>query len=43
LGYGFIGIGARLQALREAGARHVHRDYLEAGAVMASLAAELNP
>jgi len=43
LGYGFVGIGARLQALKDAGARYLHRDYLEVDAVLASIAAASKP
>jgi len=43
LGYGFIGVGARLQALQEAGVRHLHEDYRDIEAVLASIAAVLKP
>jgi phosphoglycolate phosphatase-like HAD superfamily hydrolase len=41
LGYAFVGIGTRLQALKDAGANRLHRDYLDLEAVFASVAAAL--
>jgi phosphoglycolate phosphatase-like HAD superfamily hydrolase len=43
LGYGFIGIGPRVQALVGPGADHWHPDYLDGEAVLASVAAALTP
>jgi phosphoglycolate phosphatase-like HAD superfamily hydrolase len=43
LGYGFIGIGPRVQALMDPGAGRWHPDYLEIEAVLASVAAALKP
>jgi phosphoglycolate phosphatase-like HAD superfamily hydrolase len=43
LGYGFVGIGGRLHALKDAGAKHLHPDYLDFDAVLASITAALNP
>jgi phosphoglycolate phosphatase-like HAD superfamily hydrolase len=37
LGYGFVGIGERLQALRDAGAERCHRDYTDMDEVLSSL------
>ncbi len=41
LGYGFIGIGARVQGLLESGAGRWHPDFLETEAVLASVARAL--
>jgi len=41
LGYGFVGIGSRLQALKELGATRLHPDYLQLEAVLASIDAAL--
>ena len=43
LGYGFIGIGARVEALKDLEAFRWHKDYLEIEAVLASVAAVLKP
>jgi phosphoglycolate phosphatase-like HAD superfamily hydrolase len=43
LGYGFIGVGSRLQGLKDAGVRHLHRDYLDIEAVLASVTGLLQP
>jgi phosphoglycolate phosphatase-like HAD superfamily hydrolase len=43
LGYGFIGIGPRVQALVEPGAGFWHPDYLDDEAVLASITAALKP
>jgi phosphoglycolate phosphatase-like HAD superfamily hydrolase len=41
LGYGFVGIGGRIRALQDAGARYLHPDYLELEAVLASIRSAL--
>jgi phosphoglycolate phosphatase-like HAD superfamily hydrolase len=43
LGYGFVGIGGRIEALKHAGARYLHPDYRDIEAVLASIHAALNP
>ena len=43
LGYGFVGIGPRVQALRDAEAGRWHPDFMEIEAVLASVAAALKP
>ena len=43
LGFGFIGIGPRVQALQTTLAIHWHPDFLKLEAVLASVAAELRP
>lgn len=43
LGYGFVGIGPRIQALKDPEAGRWHQDYLEIEAVLASVAAALKP
>jgi phosphoglycolate phosphatase-like HAD superfamily hydrolase len=43
LGYGFIGIGPRVQALKDTEASRWHPDFLEIEAVLASVAAALKP
>lgn len=43
LGYGFIGIGPRIQALKDTGTVYWHQDFLEIEAVLASIAAMLKP
>ena len=43
LGYGFIGIGPRIQAIKNSRDGHWHADYLEIEAVLASVAAALRP
>jgi phosphoglycolate phosphatase-like HAD superfamily hydrolase len=43
LGYGFIGIGPRVQALEVSEAGYWHQDFLEIEAVLASVAAALKP
>jgi phosphoglycolate phosphatase-like HAD superfamily hydrolase len=43
LGYGFIGIGPRVQALKDSQAFRWHPDFLETEAVLASVEAALKP
>jgi phosphoglycolate phosphatase-like HAD superfamily hydrolase len=43
LGYGFVGIGPRVQALRDAEAGRWYQDFMEIEAVLASVAAALKP
>ena len=43
LGYGFIGIGPRVQALKDTLIGRWHPDFVELEAVLASVAAELSP
>jgi phosphoglycolate phosphatase-like HAD superfamily hydrolase len=43
LGYGFIGIGPRVQDLKDSEAFRWHQDYLEIDGVLASIAAALKP
>jgi phosphoglycolate phosphatase-like HAD superfamily hydrolase len=43
LGYGFIGIGPRVQALKDSEAFRWHQDFLEIEEVLASVAAALKP
>jgi phosphoglycolate phosphatase-like HAD superfamily hydrolase len=43
LGYAFIGIGQRVRELIPSGAGHWHHDYLDIEAVLASVAAALQP
>jgi len=43
LGYRFVGIGPRVQALKDIEAFHWHPDFLEIEAVLASIAAALKP
>jgi phosphoglycolate phosphatase-like HAD superfamily hydrolase len=41
LGYGFIGIGPRIQAIKDSESSHWHADFLEIEAVLASVDAAL--
>jgi phosphoglycolate phosphatase-like HAD superfamily hydrolase len=43
LGYGFVGIGSRVQAMKDIEAFHWHMDYIKIEAVLASIGAALKP